>query len=316
MEEIWHDTKLWEYFCPFEEAKAANAGQNDEEASDMDVSEPEVEPEMVVQTGETGIRVWLDEDTGQPTFSLLTRSKYAAKTKWNIPLVQFLIDLQDKMECLPSNYLEIRTWHKRGDQIFRGHPNYRGKGPWKDWAWFDWGPEYGKLAAHIWCFVVLKNMPTGRQSISHGGIALGDGVYAVIESSALDNTAGEIQRSDLLMPIHKEIEMDGDGLVTKRTFYLADTEAIVGPCCVVPDIGGASNRYFVVRPREEWATEFSRWLEDPHNLDEMDALSCDEDTASSEEEEEEEEDSGEDVPMPLKRDKNGILESSDEAESG
>lgn len=312
MEEIWHDTKLWEYFCPYEGETVTNSGQNDEEASDMDVSEPEVEGEIVVQTGETGIRVWIDEDTGNPTFSLLTRSKYAAKTRWNIPLVKFLIALQDKMDCLPSNYLEIRTWHKRGDQIFRGHPNYRGKGPWKDWAWVDWGPGYGRLAAHIWCFVVLKNMPTGRQSISHGGIArLKDGVYAVVESSALDDTAGEVQRSDLLMPIHKEIEMDEVGLVTKRTFYLADTEAIVGPCCVVPDIGGASNRYFVVRPREEWASEFIRWVEDPHNLDEMDAFSTDEDTSSSEEEDE---NSGEDSGMGLKQSKNGVLESSSEEE--
>ena len=164
----------------------------------------------------------------------------------------------------------------------------------------------------MWCFVVLKNMPTGRHSISHGGIArLKDGVYAVVESSALDDTVGEVQRSDLLMPIHKEIEMDEDGLVTKRTFYLADTEAIVGPCCVAPDIGGASNRYFVVRPREEWASEFIRWVEDPHNLDEMDAFSTNEDTTSTEEEDE---NSGEDSGMGLKQSKNGVLESSSEEE--
>ena len=61
-------------------------------------------------------------------------------------------------------------------------------------------------------------------------------------------------------------------MVDERTFYLADKEAFVGPCCVIPDIGGPSNRYFVVKPRNEWAAEFIHWIEDPHNLDEMDPL--------------------------------------------
>lgn len=67
----------------------------------------------------------------------------------------------------------------------------------------------------------------------------------------------------------------------------------------------------MVRPREEWASEFIRWVEDPHNLDEMDAFSTDKDTSSSEEEDE---NSGEDSGMGLKQSKNGVLESSSEEE--
>ena len=47
---------------------------------------------------------------------------------------------------------------------------------------------------------------------------------------------------------------------------------LFAPCCVVPDLGGPSNRHFVLKPRNQWAKEFVRWIEDPHNLDEMDIL--------------------------------------------
>ena len=305
MEEINNNNKVWEYFFAFVEDEPMNSGQVGEEASSTEQSGTEDEDQMAVKTGGAAIRVWSDEESGEPMFDLLSRSIFNAKTKWNIPLIQFLVDLQDKIDH-PSEYLEICTWHKRGDQIFRGHPNYRGKGGWKDWVWINWGAREGKLPGHIWCFVVLRNMPTGADAISHGGIGrLNDGVYAVIESSNLDRTEGEIQRSDLLMPIKKEVVMDANGYVTNRTFYLADTEAFVGPCCAVPDIGGPINRYFVVKPREEWAKEFILWLEDPHNLDQMDAFSSDEEESeensseelSSEQDEDEDEDEVMEVPL-------------------
>ena len=65
--------------------------------------------------------------------------------------------------------------------MFHGHPNFRGDGPWRDWATIDWGTTEGELPCHIWCFVSLENMPTGRDSLEFGGIRLRDGVYAVVE---------------------------------------------------------------------------------------------------------------------------------------
>ena len=105
-----------------------------------------------------------------------------------------------------------------------------------------------------------------------GGDSDVDGVFAVVETANLEQDEAEIGRSDLMTPVRKEVELDGDGYVQQRTFYLADTEAFEDPCCVVPDIGGPSNRYFVVKPRNQWAQEFIKWVEDPHRLDEMDPL--------------------------------------------
>ena len=92
----------------------------------------------------------------------------------------------------------------------------------------------------------------------------------------LETDEAEIGRSDLMMPIAKEVDFDDDGFVSKRTFYLADTQAFHGPCCVIPDIGGPKNRYFVVKPRSEWSGDFTKWLMDPHYLDKMDPISSDE----------------------------------------
>ena len=115
-------------------------------------------------------------------------------------------------------------------------------------------------------------MPTGRNALHFGGIPLSDGVFAVVESSEIMVDDAEVTKSDLLMPISKEIEISADKSVGKRTFYLADTEAFEGPCCAIPDIGGPPNKYLVVMPRNEWKDFVIRWVEDPHSLDEMEDM--------------------------------------------
>ena len=78
--------------------------------------------------------------------------------------------------------------------------------------------------------------------------------------------------TSLMVPILKDTVLNGDGEVDKRTFFLADTEAFLDPCCVIPDIGGPSCKYFVVQPRNQWAERFEKWANLPHTLDEMDVL--------------------------------------------
>ena len=71
------------------------------------------------------------------------------------------------------------------------------------------------------------------------------------------------------------VDLDSDGTVLKRHFFLADTCAFVDPCCAVADIGGPSSRYFVVKSRTKWPADFIRWVRDPHGLDELDVLDKD-----------------------------------------
>ena len=98
----------------------------------------EVEEPVKVFTGGTRMRVWCDEETEDNSFKLMTRSKNGPNSHISTALVDFLVGLQDEVsEHIVGDFLEICTLHQRGDQVFRAHPNYRGKGPWRDWAWVD-----------------------------------------------------------------------------------------------------------------------------------------------------------------------------------
>lgn len=247
--------------------------------------------ENQITTGDTQILVFHDEETGENAFDLRTQSKNRAQTRWNPHIVDFLEGLQALV--LPTNQqksLPIYTAHRRNGQIFRGHPNYRGKGPWKDWVWIDWGTGFGRVVSHIWCFVRLEGMPTGRNHLAYGGIRLKDGVFAVVETAEEEDSP--IQ-SDLMTPVLKQVELDDQGTMVDRTFYLADTEAFLDPACVIPDLGGPPNRYFVVKPRNQWAAEFVKWVQDEHSLDTMDIIFDSEEEQSSDEEVVEEADANE-----------------------
>ena len=255
MAEIDHGRVPWTYFDRVE----------------TPISESEDAEDGPVKTGESEILVFTDPETGEGQFSMVTRSKFAEKTRWNTEVIDFLIGLQAKIEEIPAATVQVYTCHERKGQKFRGHPNFRGKGPWRDWVWMNWGQGYGLIASQIWCFVVIDAIPTGQRSQHYGGIPLTDGVYAVVENSFNDNEEDD-NNSELMTPIFKEIELDANGKIQKRTFYLADTEGFADPACVIPDIGGPSNRYFVVKPRNQWADLFNKWVNDPHSLDQMDVL--------------------------------------------
>jgi hypothetical protein len=84
-------------------------------------------------TNDARIIVFLDEKTQEPSFKMSSRSKYANSSSINIDLLTFLFELQERtLAYLPSNSLPIFTHHQCGSVIFHAHPNYRGKGAWKD----------------------------------------------------------------------------------------------------------------------------------------------------------------------------------------
>ena len=94
----------------------------------------------------------------------------------------------------------------------------------------------------------------------------------MVEVSQIETNEQELGRSSIFTPIRKTVGLGSDGTVLKRHFFLANTSAFVDPCCAVPDIGGPSNRYFVVKSRTKWPADFIRWVRDPHGLDELDVL--------------------------------------------
>ena len=268
LEEMRSGRRVSDYFDVYSDQSRSDMdlSPSDSNASDRESADGSTPK---VSTKGAMIRVFRDKE-GASGFEFRSKSKFQEKTQMSADLVDFLCGLQEAIsEYLPEHILPIHTEHVRGASIFYGHPNFRGQGPWKDWAVVDW-TGFGQLPCHIHCFVDIQNAPGGANSLEYGGIVLRDNVYAVVESASYENIEEEIRKSDLMVPILKDVQgIDEHGSVTGRVFYLADTEAFVRPCAVVPDIGGPPNRYFLVKQRSQWHKEFIVWVERPHNEDEM-----------------------------------------------
>ena len=187
MMEIDEDAKVWEYFQEW------CTDSSDEEDTIVD-PEPNL-PE--VKTGGTKLEVFFDADNNdEPTFRVLGKSKFIEKTRIMTTVIKFLTELQELVvDNTENNGIVIYTEHKRGKVLFRGHPNYRGSGPWKDWVVVDWD-DYGKLPSRIWCFVKLEGMPKGRDALEYGGITLKDGVFAVVEVADFEKLETEKQKQE------------------------------------------------------------------------------------------------------------------------
>jgi len=193
------------------------------------------------------------------------RSKFKDASRWSTNVIDFLFDLQGliSLERKKKKYeLPIFTKHKRGDQVWRAHPNYMGKGPWRDWAWVKYN-KAGEFCCHLWCFVTIPDL--GRKRIDFGGTWLGKGTFAVMESAELTDEMEHVRKADLLQPILKEVVMDLNGKVVRKKLYLANTDAFTAPACVVPDIGGPPSRYYVIEPRTTWHEHFINFIENPHD---------------------------------------------------
>ena len=283
--------RLWEYYGEHDplDTKGDNTvvegdgmdapiGMVDQQDANGEGEEP------VIHTGGTMMEVyWVRDPYGIPEDDTpmigwkgktlkMRRHPELAVVMYGPGVVEFLVRLQDLMEMAldmeeDAFELPIYTEHHRDGYTFRGHPDYRGTGVWRDWAMIDWGdPEdggYGKLPCHIWCFVKLEGLPDNAApgtGYKYGGIFLQNGTYAVVESGRWDTDETEITMSDLFQPFFK------DKRGKKQKFYLADVNAIVAQLCVVPDIGcKGGNRYFQVKNRSDWAQEFEDWVEDPHD---------------------------------------------------
>jgi hypothetical protein len=109
-------------------------------------------------------------------------------------LLDHLLDAVDGNTCqIDMVTFSCFTEHKRGDHIYRAHPDYCKGGPWYDWAYVEFSPDdTGKEShlypAQIWFFVdLLKPIEIsdeygeGVKDIRHEMTGFnGDGLYAVV----------------------------------------------------------------------------------------------------------------------------------------
>jgi len=237
---------LWQYFVLDQDRGPVNEVSEDHDKKSQNA------------TGGTQIAVYEGED-GDSEWNF--RRPCGRTAAWDEGLVAFLLELQQHMEeKVGLKDIRIVTEHKRSGQIFRGHPNYRSKGVWNDWAMFDWGAGYGKLPGEIWCFADFSDH-VGNFNTKFSDCKLGNGVYAIVESaSPCPNLTRDHDRlendSDLFTPYTKDVKsIDKEGNIAQRRFWLADVESIVDPLCVIPDIGNSNKlQYFAESPQREWPT--------------------------------------------------------------
>lgn len=262
-EELLRGNKIWNY----------DLGYNQHKKKTPTVNEPYL--------GGTQFGVHYDEETEQNRLYWKSRVTGQGTVIVEQGFVDFVATLQEKTSVLGLNSVLVYSTHHRKGLIFRGTASHSGE-VWRDWVLVDWGDDYGELPCKIWGFLDLRELPDNNDIKIGGLTGVPPAMYAIVESSQWVEDETEVGRSEIFVPIIKDVREIRDKKVTKMRFYLADVEAFADPCVVVPDLGGKPNDYFLVKKRKEWREDFVVWLRDDHEdiSDDEDDGSLDEDGSS------------------------------------
>ena len=228
-------------------------------------------PQEII-TGETTINIFGHKN--KPCYSVGTgkAATEPSQVPWCDDLVGFLFGVKQQLAKWTSKEtsggsFQIRSMHKRNGQIYRGHPNFRNSGQWKDWVLVDWGGDEPE-PAHVWCFMAVSGLPVSkkkrnkhRERLQNGHTVMRNGVYAVAEIAAWSEKP---LNSRLFRRLTMEMASNAAGSRSRRRrFYLISVEQFVGPCCVVPDLGSKNKRdFFQVKNRDNWASLFQQIMYD------------------------------------------------------
>ena len=243
-----------------------------------------VQPDKVQTTGGMKWRAEWDNDLNKVTFKILTRMKDAWKVALEDELVNYAFEMQNDLADL-FPVLPICAEHSRGGQMFCAHPNFMGKGAWRDWVMINW--DGGPQPAKIWGFVDLSCMPLGRRITLTNGKEVQQGVFAIIESAdyvEMEENAAEVITSDLFTDIVLETSMlNAMGEVAVRKYYLVDVETFMDPIVVIPNIGAQPKcKYLLMTPRAQWSEQFVEWIKAPHEEDRVEMAPTEDDASTTE----------------------------------
>ena len=250
MEELRNGSQKWGYLNKKSDV--------DDEFDQDDAGDDAIVPtENDIRNGGIRCRYSYCSDKNCWTYKVSSRSQEKDSWKLEKDLCNFLTEVADELDV---SSLDLFTEHKRFDYLFRATPLYLGK-PWRDWAMFEWDHN-NVTPGHIWIFVDLRKIPANP--------TYDPGIYAVIETStAVTNELGDDENgnpmpdlSHILRPFLKEMKA---GTENERQFHLVSVSSIHSTTCMIPDHGNENkNAYLRLRPRSEWAEQFSSWLSTPH----------------------------------------------------
>jgi hypothetical protein len=205
------------------------------------------------KTGGAAIDCYHDEE-GNNVYKYTRKLQHGHKAKLERQLIEFMIGLQDAVkDHIPR--VPLQTKHTQCGETFRAHTWFRGA-IWRDWVFIDWGDDGGELPSKISGFVDLSELPEDA-GISYGGVQqLSPGVYAIVESAKFLKNKRLVDMSDLFVPIRKDHGKLVNGSAVRYKYYLADVEGFINMTVVIPNLGGQTNDYFVLKAREDWKDSF------------------------------------------------------------
>lgn len=248
---------LWEYFYGYDRSNEAT-----EEPTDS--------------IGGMMYNVFVHADKNDTDFEIKTRMKNKEKVRLDGDLLKYILRIQTLLvRAGYDEFLQVFSQYNRGEQIFRAHPNFRGKGFWRDWVMLRW--DQGDYPAQIWGFLDLTHIPERDGQLE---LEVGDGTnplvqngwYAIVEST--EYIQEEQPQSDIFTPLMLEVaELMANGEVLRRKFYLVHVDCFQQPIVVIPDIGSTpACQYLMMKPRKSWSNDFIAWLEMPHKWDKIEML--------------------------------------------
>lgn len=221
------------------------------------------------KTGGMKFKAYLDEDDLEISFAIQTRmNRESGSLLIDTNFLEYCWGLQKSLVHLVPKLLFCAE-HSRNGAIFRAHPNYRGKGVWRDWVMIQW--DQGDVPAQIWAFIDLSHLNDEEEVELEDGTVIGSGTWAIVESAVFIDE-GKCAKSDIFKPLKLEAkEHDDAGHVLVRQYYIVDVECFKDPIVVVPNIG-TSDEFFLMAPRSQWSADFISWIKAPHKLDKTEML--------------------------------------------
>ena len=219
-------------------------------------------------TGGMKFYVTEDEKTNKIGFHVMTRMKGKKDLQQDDDLLLYVNELRKKLSDW-FEFIPVCAEHNRSGQIFRSHPNYRGKGAWRDWVMVKW--TSGDCPAKIWGFIDLSELPTGVTLRIDKDTLVRSGVWAVIESCnykeppKMKTGQSPPRASEIFKPIVLDAVFPKDGPV-KRKFYLVDVETFKDPLVVIPNVG-TKYEFLMMTPKDQWGEDFKKWIDAVHKED-------------------------------------------------
>ena len=242
MQEISHNTPMWEYFYAHD--------------SDVEVSAPSHNTFQPRIDG-SKFQACFEDDGCSCMWKVGDRHRKTIEVE--TCFCNFVATLTNKVVEYIPDLVVCTRYFDENKTIFRGDPDFTGR-PWRDWVMVDWGDD-GVLPGKVWGFVDLRKLPEGNEVHCGGLYRIDPSIYAIVESAEPVKDRDEANRSELFVPIIKNIGPVRHGEYQELEFFLADVRAFAGEVVVIPDIGGPPNGYFMLRPRGKWREDFTRWLE-------------------------------------------------------